>query len=160
MSDELRVVVKYLIAEDDEVQACLLAKLLKKVAEPCNIEVLVALNLQDALRISNEQKPHATFLDLHMPLIPGGPICDDWKRIADEIPNMKPPVIAITGAEVTREMKIYCMTEKGAHNVLQKPYDQGFFSKLSSDSKIFAADLIKEATAAGLRTGKANGESI
>lgn len=140
-----------MIVEDDDTQACILAKWLKKVAQPHEITVLTTNNLEDAIRMSNECNPSTTFLDLFIPMKPGGEIVQDWRTTADAVPKMTPPVIVITAGEVTTEMRIYCVTERGAEHVFRKPYDEGFFSKLREDAKIFAAQLLSAAGDASLR---------
>lgn len=142
----------YLLVEDDESQACLLRKWLKKAAEPFEIDVIMADNLADGVRLSNDLRPGTTFLDIHLPLVKGGPVEQDWHVIADAIPRMIPPVIVITASDITPELKLYCMTKNGAHHVYQKPYNEGFFARLRDDMKLFGAKLLSAAGDAELRS--------
>lgn len=150
----------YLLVEDDETQACLLSKWLRQVAKPVEIAVIIADNLADGLAFSQKEHPNATFLDLLIPLTKGGPTVTmegaGWKSVADHIDGFVPPVIVTTGMDVTEEIRLYCMTTKGAHNVLHKPFDDSFFSRLKTDSKLFAAQLLAEAGAAQMRAAHSN----
>lgn len=140
--------VKYLLVEDDPVQACLLEKWLKKVAKPTIIEVVIAHTLKEGLEASEREKPNATFLDLHLP------DAKDWRVVADAIPQFRCRaviVIAITGVpDLDHAIEFYCYG-KGCANFFSKPFDDGFFSALRNDKRIFAADLIKSAGSAQLR---------
>lgn len=143
--------ITYLLIEDDESQATLLAKWIKKVVGPVPTTILFANNLEDGIKISNDERPGTTFLDLFIPLIPGGQTVTDWKQVADGIPLMVPPVIAVTGMDVTADIKHYCMTLRGAHHVFHKPYNDAFFDKLRGNVKIFAARLVAAAGDAEFR---------
>jgi CheY-like chemotaxis protein len=142
----------YLLVEDDEGQACVLSKWLKKIAEPDPIEVVTINNLEEAIQESQRLRPNGTFLDLLIPLRKGEPPAgiDDWRKVADQIKNLVEPVIVVTGLDVTAELKLYCI-QQGAKHVYRKPYDTGLFSKLRADVKLFAAKISSAMSDAELR---------
>jgi hypothetical protein len=113
-------------------------------------------NLADGIFLSNRLKPITTFLDMHVPLAKGEPVCNDWMTVADAVPRMIPPVIGITGLDITPEMKIYCLSNRGMQHLYRKPYTEGFFAKFRADMKFFAAKLIDTSGDAALR---ANGNT-
>lgn len=145
-------IATYLLVEDDEAQAYILAKWLKKIAEPATINVHIVDNMEDAIALSQELHPNGTFLDLLIPLRKGEPpvTLENWKASADMINRLVEPVIVVTGMEVSAEVKLYCV-QKGAKHVYHKPYDSGLFSKLRSDVKAFAAKLVSSMSDAELR---------
>lgn len=151
MSDPNPIAI-YLLVEDDEAQACILAKWLKKIAEPDTIEVHIVDNLEDSIVLSQRLRPNGTFLDLLIPLRKGEPpvTVENWREAADLIERLVEPVIVVTGMEVTAEVKLYCVA-KGAKHVFHKPYDNSLFSKLRSDVKVFAAKLVSNMSDAELR---------
>lgn len=145
--------VCYLLVEDDETQACILSKWLKKVALPHDIDVLMAHDLETGLRLSNERQPNCTFLDLFIPKVKGQPITDvDWRTAADCIQQFVPPVVVVTGMpDPDHSIEMYCYA-KGAQNVFQKPYDTSFFNLLKDQTKLFAAHLLAAAGSAEMRS--------
>jgi len=145
--------VTYLLVEDDETQACILAKWLKKVATPHDIDVLIENNLEDALAKSNSIRPNCTFLDLLIPKKKGQPISEaDWRTAADCIGKFVPPVVVVTGLpDPDHSIEMYCYS-KGAQNVFAKPYDTSFFDLLKDQTKLFAAHLLAAAGSAEMRS--------
>jgi CheY-like chemotaxis protein len=150
----------YLLVEDDETQACLLARWLKKIALPEPIDVVIIDNLEEAIEVSQRIRPNGTFMDLLIPLRKGeSPVTiENWKAAADLIDQLVEPVIVVTGMEVSAEVKVYCVS-KGAKHVYHKPYDDGLFSKLRNDVKAFAARLVSSMSDAELqrKVGPPNG---
>jgi CheY-like chemotaxis protein len=145
--------VTYLLVEDDETQSCILAKWLKKVAMPHEIDVLIENNLEDALATSNSRQPNCTFLDLLIPKKKGEPIAEaDWRTAADCIQKFVPPVVVVTGMpDPDHSIEMYCYA-KGAQNVFQKPYDTSFFNLMKDQTKLFAAHLLQAAGSAEMRS--------
>lgn len=148
-------VITYLLVEDEKDQSDILSKWLKAVAKkgevPVEIEIIVENNLEAGLAASVARQPNATFLDILVPLKAGEPPipAEQWRTAANFINQFVPPVIVTTGMAITPELLLYCK-ERGAHRVFHKPFDYGFFSKLKTDTKLFAAQLLSAAASAEL----------
>lgn len=129
--------MKILIAEDNEADAEMLARGLRKAILDTKVEVtpefFITGCLRDALEQSVEMQADATFLD---PKLNDSP---DWKHSLLAIsvglfgfPPFKQPVFVVTGMEKTAELLKECK-EAGAAQVYHKPWEVGALNKIVSD---------------------------
>lgn len=130
--------MKILIAEDNEVDAHLLARGLKKAIEETKVdniipEFFITGYLREALQKAVQMKADVTFLDPNLIDSP------DWRHSLLAIsvglfglPRFHPPVCIITGMEKTDELLKECR-EAGAVQVYHKPWGEGALNKIVSD---------------------------
>jgi len=109
---------RILLAEDNEINSQVVLELLQNV----HVNVEVALNGADALRMVNEQSLDLVLMDLHMPVMDG---YEATRQIRKQ--NTQIPIIAIT-ADAVSSIREKCK-KFGFNAIITKPINPDIFYK-------------------------------
>lgn len=145
-----------LLAEDNNLEAEALIRLLMRLTEPGSIDIHHVTTLFAVIEASKILRPNVTLLDLQLDR--------PWNEVADAIENdIIPPVVVVTGMDdPNEEIAEYCYL-KGAQNVIYKPTAAKLFSERGTarrfleffagdpEKRAFAAHVLSAATSADAR---------
>ena len=108
---------KILIADDEAHITQLIEQTLEDL-EDQNVELLIAMNGEEALEVIQKEKPQLVFLDVMMPKANGFEVCNtvknEWK-----IDNIYIVMLTAKGQEVDKQKG----KEVGADMYMTKPFD-------------------------------------
>jgi DNA-binding response OmpR family regulator len=123
---------RILIVEDEAYIRLLIEQTLEELEEQ-GVEILMADNGEDALRLIQEMKPQLVFLDVMIPKINGFEVC----RIVKRELQMENIIIVILTAK-GQEYDYHFGQEAGANLYMTKPFDPDELLELAA--KVFAND--------------------
>jgi two-component system, OmpR family, alkaline phosphatase synthesis response regulator PhoP len=107
---------KVLIVDDEDLTRVLLSRVLERVKIQ-NIDILLAEDGEEALRIAAAERPDLVLLDLLLPKLNGYDVCRELRMI----PGYEPHIIILTarGQDTDREHA----REIGADGFMTKPFN-------------------------------------
>jgi signal transduction histidine kinase/DNA-binding response OmpR family regulator len=105
---------KILVVEDDPLNMLLISEVLRKMG----VEVIKAVNGQEALEILSRENPSLIFMDVNMPVMDGFTATRLIRRLP--WPNNIVPIIALT-ADAMKEDRERCLKE-GMNDYVSKPF--------------------------------------
>lgn len=109
---------KLLIVEDELHIRTLLEQALEDLEDEFEVEILTAADGEEGLKIIQEERPQAVFLDIMMPKKNGYEVC----RAVKDNPELKDTIIVLLtakGQEADRRKGL----EIGAYEYMTKPFD-------------------------------------
>ncbi|MBR8831511.1 MAG: Alkaline phosphatase synthesis transcriptional regulatory protein PhoP [Chroococcopsis gigantea SAG 12.99] len=108
---------KVLIADDEPNILILMEQALEKLEEDHNIELIMANNGKDALKIIIDEKPNLVFLDIMMPKMSGLDVCQAVKKDLN-LADIYIVILTAKGQEFDRRDGL----AKGADLYMTKPF--------------------------------------
>ncbi len=119
---------KKLLIVDDEPHIRMLIEQTLEDLEDDGVELLIAENGEEALRIIQEEKPNLVFLDVMMPKMNGMEVCYKVKK---ELNLSEVYIILLTakGQEVDRQKGL----DMGANKYMTKPFDPDEMLTIAKD---------------------------
>ncbi|OUL18366.1 response regulator [Nostoc sp. 106C] len=118
---------KVLIVDDETSVRLLLEEALESLEEE-KIEILIAKNGEEALKIIQTEKPKLVFLDVIMPKMSGIEVCDTVKNKL-EMPDVYIIMLTANGQEVDKQQGC----EAGADLYMTKPFRSRNVLKISRE---------------------------
>ncbi len=106
--------LKILIVDDNEINLKLLERII--LGNTSSVEVIKAVNGQEAFELALKEKPVLVFMDMMMPVLDG---YSATKKIKDTTELSKIPVVAITAVNTKGDIKK--VFDCGCEDILQKP---------------------------------------
>lgn len=116
---------KILIVDDEAHIRLLLEQTLEELEDE-GIEILSAINGEDALKIIEDKNPELVFLDVMMPKLNGFEVCNEIKNIKN-IQNIYIALLTAKGQEFDKQKG----KEVGADLYLTKPFNPDEVVKLA-----------------------------
>lgn len=116
---------KILIVDDEAHIRLLLEQTLEELEDE-GIEILSAINGEDALKIINDKNPELVFLDVMMPKLNGFEVCNEIKN-NKKIENIYIALLTAKGQEFDKQKG----KEVGADLYLTKPFNPDEVVKLA-----------------------------
>lgn len=110
--------LKKIIIVDDEAHIRLLIEQTLEDLEDQGVEILMAENGEDALKLIVEEKPQMVFLDVMIPKINGFEVCRTIKK-EKHLEDVFIILLTAKGQEYDRQMGL----EAGANAYITKPFD-------------------------------------
>ena len=100
--------------------------------------ILEAANGQEALDVIAADRPDLVVLDMMMPVL------DGWGVLAALDPAQAPPIVVITAMASDGDRHVAHLLEKGALDVIAKPFDPGWLVRLVDAVLLVEADEREE----------------
>jgi CheY-like chemotaxis protein len=123
--------VSSILIVDDDADIRLLLRLELSAEEH---KIAEAVNGRDALDAIAAERPDLVLLDIMMPVL------DGWGFLEAIDPDTAPPIVAITALASEGDRHIGQLLEKGALDVISKPFDPGWLVRLVDAVLLVEAD--------------------
>jgi CheY-like chemotaxis protein len=106
------VTKRILVVEDNPINL----KLVRDVLQYAGYDVLEASTGEDGLRVAHESEPDLVLMDLQLPGIDG---TEALRRLRDELPGLRAPVVAVTAFAMASDRER--ARDAGFDGYLEKP---------------------------------------
>jgi len=107
---------KVLIVDDEDLTRVLLSRVLERIKVK-SIEILLAEDGEEALKIAESERPDLVLLDLLLPKLNGYDVCRELRAIPDYVPHII--ILTARGQDTDREHA----REIGADGFMTKPFN-------------------------------------